>query len=159
MYITLETDYAVRIVSVLCRSRVKMDAKTISEQACVTIRFSLKILRKLLSNDIVRSFKGTQGGYIVNKDPKDITLLMIVEAIEGTYCFSRCLLPDGICNRGASDVCCYREAFCDITDTVRNKLASYNFADLIANSKEFKEDKNANEMEQGETIRGANPAD
>ena len=30
MFITLEADYAVRIVSVLCRERDKMDAKTIS---------------------------------------------------------------------------------------------------------------------------------
>ncbi|MGN0594363.1 MAG: RrF2 family transcriptional regulator [Hominimerdicola sp.] len=150
MYITLETDYAVRIVSVLCRSKVKMDAKTISEQACVTLRFSLKILRKLLANDIVKSFKGTQGGYIINKEPKDITLLMVVEAIEGTYCFSRCLLPDGVCNRGAAEVCCYRKAFCEVSDFVRDKLSSYNFADLIANSDEFKEDNTTNEKKQGD---------
>ena len=39
MFITLEADYAVRIVSVLCREKDKMDAKTISNDACVTLRF------------------------------------------------------------------------------------------------------------------------
>ena len=49
MFITLEADYAVRIVSVLCREKDKMDAKTISNDACVTLRFALKILRKLVA--------------------------------------------------------------------------------------------------------------
>lgn len=66
MFITLETDYAVRIISVLCRQGDKMDAKTISEKACVTLRFALKILRKLVGAGLVRSFKGTQGGYVID---------------------------------------------------------------------------------------------
>ncbi len=137
MFITLETDYAVRIISVLCRQGDKMDAKTISEKACVTLRFALKILRKLVGAGLVRSFKGTQGGYVIDLDPSEITLRMVVEAIEGTYYFSRCLAPDGICNRGASDVCCYRKAFDEISQTVRDKLDEYNFADMIAGSEEF----------------------
>lgn len=137
MFITLETDYAVRIISVLCRQEDKMDAKTISENACVTLRFALKILRKLVGAGLVKSFKGTQGGYIINLDPSEITLRMVVEAIEGTYYFSRCLAPDGICNRGASGVCCYQKAFDEISQTVRDKLDEYNFADMIAGSEEF----------------------
>ena len=93
MFITLEADYAVRIVSVLFREKDKMDAKTISNDACVTLRFALKILRKLVAADIVKSYKGTQGGYIINKDPAQLTLKDVLEAIEGTYYFSRCLSP------------------------------------------------------------------
>lgn len=61
MHITLETDYAVRIVSVLCLDGGRVEAKAISERAVVTLRFALKILRKLVSAGIVRSYKGTQG--------------------------------------------------------------------------------------------------
>ena len=110
MFITLEADYAVRIVSVLCREKDKMDAKTISNDACVTLRFALKILRKLVAADIVKSYKGTQGGYIINKDPAQLTLKDVLEAIEGTYYFSRCLSPDCTCNRGADGICCYQKA-------------------------------------------------
>ena len=79
MFITLEADYAVRIVSVLCREKDKMDAKTISNDACVTLRFALKILRKLVAADIVKSYKGTQGGYIINKDPAQLTLKDVLD--------------------------------------------------------------------------------
>jgi Rrf2 family protein len=142
MYITLESDYAVRIVSVLSLDGGRVDAGTISERACVTLRFSLKILRKLVAANIVKSYKGTQGGYRLNADPSQITLRMVIEAIEGTYYFSRCLSPDNECSRGADGVCCYQKAFGEITCMVREKLESLNFADLIAGSEEFQELKN-----------------
>ena len=63
-------------------------------------------------------------------EPKDITLKMVIEAIEGTYCFSRCLQPDSECNRGASGKCPFQDAFADITAVVSEKLESHNFAEL-----------------------------
>ncbi len=144
MYITLEADYAVRIVSVLCTDGGRVDAKTISERSCVMLRFALKILRKLVNADIIKSYKGTQGGYMINRDPSEITLRQVIEVIEGTYYFSRCLSDENGCSRGADGACCYQRAFCDITNTVRDKLDSYNFADLTAQSEEF----NNNEQER-----------
>ena len=60
MHITLEADYAIRIVQVLAQNQRRLDAKTISEMTGVTLRFSLKILRKLVAAGIIKSFKGTQ---------------------------------------------------------------------------------------------------
>ena len=127
MYITLETDYAIRIVSELCKEKKKLDAKTLSAKTCVPLRFAVKILRKLVALEIVRSYQGVQGGYKINKEPKDISLKTIVEAIERTYCFSRCLAPDGECSRGASGKCCNQRAFAEITEQVNKLLESYNF--------------------------------
>ncbi|MBR6045903.1 MAG: Rrf2 family transcriptional regulator [Ruminococcus sp.] len=132
MQLTLEADYAVRIVSVLCMENGRTDARTISEKAFVSLRFALKILRKLVSSGIVDSFKGTQGGYVLHSSPSEINLRQVIEAIEGTYYFSRCLSPDGICSRGMSGVCCYQHAFGEITDLVRDKLEGYTFAALLA---------------------------
>lgn len=140
MYITLEADYAVRITAELCRADGKLDAKTISERTCVTLRFSLKILRKLVAAGLVRSFKGTQGGYMICREPKDITLRMVIEAIEGTYCFSRCLQPNTDCSRGASGNCAYQDAFCEITQMVTEKLDSYTF-DVLTAEREVSDEK------------------
>ena len=65
MYITLEADYAVRILLYLYEQGKRCDAKTISEDTEVTLRFALKILRKLAAVGLVRSFKGFKGGYEV----------------------------------------------------------------------------------------------
>ena len=49
MHITLESDYAVRIVYCLAQNGGRMEAAAIAEQTGVTLRFSLKILRKLVA--------------------------------------------------------------------------------------------------------------
>ncbi len=130
MHITLEADYAVRIVSCLAKEKKRIDAKTISEKTCVSLRFSLKILRKLVATDLVKSFKGTQGGYELAKAPSDISLYDVIETVEGTYNFSRCLDGEHECSCGKSGTCCYQKAFSNITDIVRTELKKYTFDKL-----------------------------
>lgn len=131
MYITFESDYAVRITSCLAMANTKLDAKTISETTCVPLRFALKILRKLVAGGIIKSYKGYQGGYKLAKSPDEITLKDVIEAIEGTYNFSRCLDDGFDCSRGMSGICCYQRAFGEISNIVRQKLEEYTFGDLI----------------------------
>ncbi|MEG2082378.1 MAG: Rrf2 family transcriptional regulator, partial [Oscillospiraceae bacterium] len=77
MHITKESDYAVRIVYCLACGDCRTDAKTISERTGVTLRFSLKILNKLVQSGIVKSYKGAKGGYELELPPKDISLKLI----------------------------------------------------------------------------------
>lgn len=81
MHITLETDYAIRIVDCLARAQCRMGAQEIADATGVTLRFSLKILSKLTKSGIFVSFKGTNGGYEMNREPKDISLHDILKTI------------------------------------------------------------------------------
>ena len=56
MHITQESDYAIRIVYCLAGSDTRRDARSISEEICVSLRFSLKILGKLVQSGLVTSF-------------------------------------------------------------------------------------------------------
>ncbi|MBQ3918626.1 MAG: Rrf2 family transcriptional regulator, partial [Oscillospiraceae bacterium] len=105
MCITLETDYAVRIIGCLALEGTRRDAKTISEKTGVTLRFSLKILRKLVSSGLVRSYKGMQGGYELARLPSDITLYDVVAAIEGEYHINKCHEDDFVCTHTIKEVC------------------------------------------------------
>lgn len=135
MHITSETDYAIRIVDRLARNGVRTGANTISEQTSVTLRFSLKILRKLVASGIVRSFKGAQGGYELAKKPDEITVGEIIGAIEGKYLLNRCLRDDHICMRlSKGDFCPYHTFFADISNQVQEKLDSVTISDLISKS-------------------------
>lgn len=55
----------------------------VAEAQGVPERFLLKVLKPLVGAGILRSIKGPNGGYQLSKVPKDITLLDIVEAIDG----------------------------------------------------------------------------
>lgn len=130
MNITLESDYAIRIIHCLVQNSKRMDAKSISEETGVTLRFSLKILRKLVSAGLICSFKGTQGGYELAKKPSEITLNDVIETIEGPFTFCRCVDVgyDCGCQEGTyAGICSFREVFVDISEMVTDKLRSTTF--------------------------------
>ena len=131
MNITLESDYAVRIVGCLCEAGKRLDANSISDRTAVSLRFSLKILRKLVVAGIIVSFKGTQGGYELAKKPQEITLKNVIEAIDGNVVFSKCLTDSYECNRGMSGKCGYQKVFIEISQMVNTKLEEYTFDKFI----------------------------
>ena len=134
MHITLESDYAVRIVYCLAQHAARMDAASIAAETGVTLRFSLKILRKLVSGGLIRSYKGTKGGYELAKAPAEISMSDVIEQVEGPYAISRCLSEEHYdCNRNknACAICKFSRIYSEITDMVRGRLESISFADLI----------------------------
>lgn len=127
MHMTLEANYAIRIVELLADTGEKLDAKTISEKSEVPLRFALKILRKLVSDEIVRSFKGAKGGYRINGDPKKITLRQVIESVEGPFMLSRCQGDEYGCTKKN---CRLHSVYTEISECVRDKLDSYNFGSI-----------------------------
>lgn len=131
MHITLEADYAIRIVVHLAKENKRCDASNISTATGVSLRFSLKILRNLVASGITKSFKGTMGGYELNRPATDITLRQVLEAVEGEYVFSRCLSHDGdSCTNPQSTPCRVQHIFAEISESVKQKLDSISIRDL-----------------------------
>lgn len=132
MQMNLECDYAIRIVYVLANAGTRLDAKTISERSCVSLRFSLKILRKLVMNGIVVSFIGINGGYELAKKTNDISLYDVISAIDGEYHFNRCVEEDYICSRtGIEKDCDFHKIFCKISEEVSKTLKESTFDKFI----------------------------
>lgn len=131
MNITLEADYAIRIVYCLAQEKKRIEAKSIAETTGVTLRFSLKILRKLVAAELIKSFKGTQGGYELAKSPSEISLYDIIYVIEGPYSFSKCGFDDFVCTRKPDKDCKIRNVFCNITMSVIKQLKDAKIADLL----------------------------
>ncbi len=133
MHITLESDYAVRIVSCLAKNGGRMDARSIAEETGVTLRFSLKILRKLVTGGLVNSYKGTKGGDELGRSPSEISLCDVIEMVEGPYSLARCVSEsDYQCNRNteACGVCNFRKVYAEISETVRQRLSEVKFSGL-----------------------------
>lgn len=128
MYFNRETDYCIRIVNCLAVNEVRMGAVDISEQTDVSLRFALKILLKLVNAGLVNSFKGVKGGYELAKPAKDITLLNVIEAIDGPIGISQCLHKETQCER--SDCCFFHKFFGELSDEIADKLKSVNFEDI-----------------------------
>lgn len=104
MRITLETDYAFRIVSYLASHENEViGAPKIALEECVSERFTLRILRKLNQAGITAAKRGAHGGYMLNKPKQDITLYDIIVAVDGPIVINRCLDEDGICSKRCTE--------------------------------------------------------
>ncbi|AJA47682.1 transcriptional regulator, BadM/Rrf2 family [Clostridium pasteurianum DSM 525 = ATCC 6013] len=132
MNITQESDYAIRAVLILSKNKEKdiLDAKTICELGSIPLRFLLKLLRKLIKSGIVKSYRGVNGGYSLAKEPIDINLKDIIEAIEGPIAINRCLYDKDSCSAGKGDNCCIHAALYRVQSTMINELEKINFENL-----------------------------
>ncbi len=140
MHITLETDYAIRIVDTLAKEAAKeqsnfrrcIDAGAISEKTEVPLRFALKILRKLVGGGIVKSYKGVYGGYRLIAELDKLSLYDVMELVEGEYRFSRCLSKDYSCRCSSDGLPCnYQKVFGEVTEMVKEHLKKQTFDKLV----------------------------
>lgn len=132
MRITLESDYALRIITALALHNDVVDAKTLSDETYVTQRFTLKILHKLVIGRLVESFKGAKGGYKLSVPAQNITLKDVIELIDGPIAIARCLESRELCsmNRDKS-MCAYHHIFETISADVAVKLDGITINDVI----------------------------
>jgi Rrf2 family iron-sulfur cluster assembly transcriptional regulator len=127
MRITLEADYAIRIVDCLTDSGQRLCAKAISDRTGVSLRFTLKILRKLCIVNLIRSRQGIQGGYELARKPEDINLKEVIEAIDGPIMINRCQ-GSCICSMvGDPKLCEFHSVFVNICDLICGKLSRVTF--------------------------------
>ncbi|MDO8282097.1 MAG: Rrf2 family transcriptional regulator [Thermodesulfovibrionia bacterium] len=134
MQITRETDYAVRCLIHL--SGTPDEVVVIDEIAGirdVPRSFLAKILQKLSKAGIVTSYRGVKGGFQLARKPKDITLLDVVEAIEGPVAMNKCVVDREFCD--LSRTCSVHPVWVGIRAGVENLLKGYNFEMLAANRK------------------------
>ena len=132
MRITLESDYALRIVTTLAEADSLLDAKSISEKTQVTQKFALKILRKLVGGELVSSFKGVKGGYKLKLAPEDITLKQVIELIDGPIVIARCLEGGEACTLNPDkSSCVFHHIFDSISIDVARKMNRITIRDIL----------------------------
>ena len=132
MRITLESDYALRIISALAKHDGIVDAKTLSEETSVTLQFTLKILHKLVKCELVKSYKGIRGGYSLKLPPEEITLKNVIEHIDGPIAMIRCLENSETCSlQQNKESCIYHHIFDTISLDVAKKLNGITIADVL----------------------------
>ena len=85
MKISLSTGYAMASVGYIAQhyKEGKISAIHISKEYDIPIEYLFKILQPLVKANVLQSKKGPKGGYALARPAKDITLLEIIESIEG----------------------------------------------------------------------------
>jgi Rrf2 family protein len=131
MQITRQADYAVRAVLYLASladseraptSRIALDQK-------IPPSFLAKIVSQLSVGGIVQTSRGARGGVSLARDPEDISLLEVVEAIDGPITLNECVVDPGGCPFGSS--CPVHEIWCVAQSNLVQALRSTTFGSLV----------------------------
>lgn len=132
MQVTLSRrgDYSVRSMLYMARHADdgRRKARQVAEAMEIPERYLTQILANLVAAGLLKATAGPDGGYELLKDPKEITLLQVVEAAEGPVSLERCVLRGGSCEW--VDTCPVHETWSRAQQGMTEVLATTTFADL-----------------------------
>jgi Rrf2 family transcriptional regulator, iron-sulfur cluster assembly transcription factor len=128
--------YGIRAIVYLASqplSSGKTGIKKISADLDLPTPFLAKILQLLAKQRILSSSKGPHGGFALLKDPRKITLLDIVNTIDGNEIFTNCIIHNGSCKCLEIDKkpCTLHEDYAKIRMDIHNLFRSKTVYDLV----------------------------
>lgn len=93
--ISTKCKYAIRAILLVSTESVKeqkLTIKEISEKLDIPQHFLGKILQELVPLKIISSMKGPGGGFYLTEENKRVTLLKLIETVDGPLAFTSCAI-------------------------------------------------------------------
>lgn len=139
MQLNQATDYAFRVIMHLAALPKDEIAKgqVIAEEQNIPLGFLQKIMRALTQGEIVKSYRGIDGGFALAKSAREISLLDVITIMEGPVDLQRCLKDNSTCSKGCAPQCPVHGALAIIQKDFTRALGNVNFSNLsLKNEKE-----------------------
>lgn len=135
MQITRQADYAVRAVLYLASLGDNGRAPTgqIARKQHVPPSFLAKIVSQLSVAGVLHTSRGARGGVSLAKEPHDISLLEVIEIIDGPIALNECVIDPSVCTY--SDDCPVHDVWCETQATLVKQLSATNFGSLLEHRK------------------------
>ena len=128
--VTRLTDYATVVLTVLAAEpECVLSAAELAERAGLEAPTVSKLLKPLAQAGLLDAFRGAHGGYRLSRPPEEISLIAIVEAMEGPLAMTECSLDDASC--GIASQCGARANWRRINDIVADALRSVSLAQML----------------------------
>lgn len=101
--------------------------KKISKKYDISENYLEQLFAKLKKKGYIDTVRGPQGGYLLAKDPKEITVGMILRTLEGDITASECINKE-VCSR--ESICATRIIFEKIEKSINDVIDSITLADM-----------------------------
>lgn len=130
MQITRRADYGVRTMLDVASLETGESALTheVAARQAIPLPFLAKIVPALTRAGLLRSQRGAGGGITLARPAGQITLLEVIEAIDGPLALNMCVLWPEECSR--SGTCPVHEVWCDARALLADRLGQTTIADL-----------------------------
>jgi Rrf2 family iron-sulfur cluster assembly transcriptional regulator len=130
MELTRKGEYAIRGIVYLAGRPIDKVCLLSDIAAAVDVppTFLAKIFQQFSKIGLVKSFRGTGGGFMLGRPPENITLLEVVEAVEGPINPNRCVVTPSDCDR--SSYCNVHPVWSRVQADVRGVLEGVTLKEL-----------------------------
>ena len=138
MKLTSKGRYAVMALVDLARfdSINPVSLRDISLRQGISLDYLEQIFSKLKRNDIVKSIRGTQGGYILNKNPNEIKLNNIFYAVDEKVKTVQCKKDSKRGCNGKATKCITHDLWDELETHINSFFENKSLEDLINRKKE-----------------------
>jgi Rrf2 family protein len=135
MQITRQADYAVRAVLYLARlgTGERAATSTVAEEQRIPPSFLAKIISQLSIAGLLHTSRGARGGVTLAHPPREISLLDVIEAIDGPIMLNECVGEEGDCS--FDEDCPLRSVWCEAQEILVKRLKGTSFQQLLERSR------------------------
>jgi Rrf2 family cysteine metabolism transcriptional repressor len=102
--------------------------KSISERQSISEYYLEQLFSSLRKAKLIKSIRGAQGGYVLNRAPEEITIYDVINVLEGPIEVSNCI-DDGACNN--IDCCATRLLWKKIKNSIDSVTSSITLKDIV----------------------------
>jgi len=128
--ITRDTDYAIRAICFMAKKRYRVvSVSELVKELKIPKPFLRKILQILNRSNVLKSYKGSGGGFILNRPADKIFILDIITANQGPFGLFGHTFKDKACRQASK--CPLKKKLDVIESNIRKDLKSITIADLI----------------------------
>jgi Rrf2 family protein len=125
-----KTEYGMMMVSLLAeQGKGGLVSVRAMQENGLPRSFLVKIARDLIKAKLIVAKEGRGGGYSLTRDPNNVTLKEVVEAIDGQVATASCLVH-GAKKCPLADRCPHRTMMVKLTEEVGSILSKYKLADF-----------------------------
>lgn len=131
MQITRQADYALRAMLYLTQLEPSQRAATsqIADEQHIPPSFLAKIISQLSIAGLIHTSRGARGGVSLARPPEEITILEVVEAIDGPIALNECTHSASTCTFG--ETCPLRPLWCETQSELVDRLRNTTFAQFV----------------------------
>jgi len=125
------TDYAVRLVVHLAKhyGNEPISTRSAAAEEYVPYQLACKLMQKLNNAKLVKSCMGPKGGFVLAAEPAKISLLDVVEVIQGPINMNRCLLREDTCPKRTT--CAVKGKLAILQKNINSGLAGIMLDELV----------------------------
>lgn len=134
MRLTAKSEYGLVALIDLAAARDQgpLSVRDLAARRGIPQAFLEQLLATMRREGLVTAVRGAHGGFILTRDPAQITALDVVEALEGSVAPTVCD-ADGVCHRGGA--CAAEPVWSRVSASVREVLAGFDLATLAMRQK------------------------